>query len=99
MSVLLLQIVMRSGLDDNSGRLYVSCFVPVGRTSLTILICLYSSVRSSIWAPQPRAYNIGTADKSSKPGTPRNEAIREGEEADEEFLAGQKAPSLNRIRE
>jgi hypothetical protein len=90
---------MQSGLDDNSGRLCVSCFVTVGRTSLMTLICFYSSVRSSIWAPQPRAYNIGTADKSSKPGTPRNEAIREGEEADVEFLSGQKALTLNRIRE
>ena len=90
---------MQSGLDDNSGRLCVSCFVTVGRTSLMTLICFYSSVRSSIWAPQPRAYNIGTADKSLKPGTSRNEAIREGEEADVEFLSGQKALTLNRIRE
>jgi hypothetical protein len=54
---------------------------------------------SSIWAPQPRAYNIETAVHSSGPGAQRNEAISEGEEADEEFLVGPKALTLNKIRE
>jgi hypothetical protein len=91
---------MQSGPDDNSGEIIcVSSFVPVGRTSLTILVCFYSSVCSSIWAPQPRAYNIEMAVKSTNPETPRNEAISEGEEADEEFLVGQKALPLSKIRE
>ena len=37
--------------------------------------------------------------ESSKHGTPRNDTISEGEEADEEFLVGPKALSLNKIRE
>ncbi|KAL9187078.1 hypothetical protein ACHAXT_010798 [Thalassiosira profunda] len=55
---------------------------------------------SSIWAPQPRAYNIGGASNApSKSGKARNEPISEGDEADEEFLPRQKAPLLSKIRE
>mmetsp|Transcript_22445 Transcript_22445/g.48666 ORF Transcript_22445/g.48666 Transcript_22445/m.48666 type:complete len:1063 (-) Transcript_22445:116-3304(-) len=55
---------------------------------------------SSIWAPQPRAYNIGaTSNHSSKARNSENEPIGEGDEADEEFLPRQKAPLLTKIRE
>jgi hypothetical protein len=54
---------------------------------------------SSIWAPQPRAYDIETAMNSSRPGAQQNTAISEGEEADDEFLVGPKALTLIKIRE
>ncbi|KAL7547777.1 hypothetical protein ACHAWF_011052 [Thalassiosira exigua] len=55
---------------------------------------------SSIWAPQPRAYNIGTAaNHPAKAGTTGDEPISEGDEADEEFLPRQKALLLSKIRE
>ena len=55
---------------------------------------------SSIWAPQPHAYNIGsTPNHSSKVGDSSNEPISEGDEADEEFLPAKKAPLLTKIRE
>lgn len=55
---------------------------------------------SSIWAPQPHAYNIGPSTiHSSKSGNLENEPIIEGDEADEEFLPRQKAPLLTKIKE
>lgn len=55
---------------------------------------------SSIWAPQPRAYNIGvTSNESSSAGKLQNEPIIEGDEADEEFLPRQKTLLLTKIRE
>ncbi|KAL7542086.1 hypothetical protein ACHAXR_011506 [Thalassiosira sp. AJA248-18] len=55
---------------------------------------------SSIWAPQPLAYNIGPASNHSpKAGNSQNEPISEEDEADESFLPRQKAPLLTKIRE
>lgn len=55
---------------------------------------------SSIWAPQPHAYQIGaTSNTPSKAGASRSEPLSEGDEADEEFLPGQKVPMLTKIRE
>ena len=55
---------------------------------------------SSIWAPQPRAYDIGPTTSNSKAGNhSRNEPITEGDEADEDFLPRQKALLLTKIRE
>jgi len=57
---------------------------------------------SSIWAPQPRNYNIsaGLVTKAIA-GTFGAEIITEGDEADEEFLVGQNIPKLllTKIRE
>jgi serine/threonine protein kinase len=57
---------------------------------------------SSIWAPQPRNYNIsaGMVTKAIV-GTFNTEVITEGDEADEEFLVGQTTPKLllTKIRE
>lgn len=73
-----------------------------------IVLCLWSyhmvlhhlSKRSSIWAPQPRAYNVGPqSSNSSKAGKVRNDPISEGAEADEDFLPRQKAPLLMKIKE
>jgi len=58
---------------------------------------------SSIWAPQPRAYDMhSTIKQSSKDGNigySRNEPIQEGAEADEDFLPHQKTLLLSKIRE
>mmetsp|Transcript_21058 Transcript_21058/g.36214 ORF Transcript_21058/g.36214 Transcript_21058/m.36214 type:complete len:209 (+) Transcript_21058:45-671(+) len=55
---------------------------------------------SSIWAPQPRSYNIeNMSNQPSKAGSYTNKPIDEGSEADEEFLPRQKALLLTKIRE
>ena len=58
---------------------------------------------SSIWAPQPRAYNIGdtmSSNQSSNVGnSSRNEPISEGDEADADFLPRKKTQLLTKIRE
>ncbi len=64
-------------------------------TLIAFICCMFSS----IWAPQPRAYDIETAMNSSRPGAQQNTAISEGEEADDEFLVGPKALTLIKIRE
>lgn len=56
---------------------------------------------STIWAPQPHAYNIEAAPYNN---TARacgfcKACIEEGEEADEDFLPKRKAPLLMKIRE
>merc|ERR1711862_148621 len=55
---------------------------------------------SSIWAPQPRAYNIlPVSHHTQNVGNSQNDPIIEGDEAEEEFLPPQKAPLLTKIRE
>ena len=91
---------MQSGQDGSLGKKlgsFYRFFELFERANLN-----FSTHTSSIWAPQPRAYNIGGASSknSSKAGTSRKEPIIEGDEADEEFLPRQnKAPLLTKIRE
>ena len=55
---------------------------------------------SSILAPQPHAYLIGSPSNSaSKAGDSQNEPIWEGDEADVAFLSTPKAPVLTKIWE
>lgn len=57
---------------------------------------------SSIWAPQPHAYNIGgsSSNPTSRVGNALDLPIWEGGEADMEFLpTHSKAPMLTKIRE
>ena len=59
---------------------------------------------SSIWAPQPRAYNVGggaasVASRGVGSSGAWGEPIEEGDEADEEFLPRQKSTPLAKITE
>ena len=57
---------------------------------------------SSIWAPQPRAYDVGGGAASRGVGRSSGaggEPIEEGDEADEEFLPRQKSTPLAKITE
>ena len=98
---MLRQQVMPSGLGGSSGRLqHMICWIGCCTFTYIDSFLRYLYHRSSIWAPQPRAYNIGaTVGDSSKSGISRDDPISEGEEADEEFLPQQKAMLLSKIRE
>lgn len=94
---------MQSGQDVNLGKFW-AVFVISNCCHLwaafdVINIVFFIQI-SSIWAPQPRAYNIGvTQNRQSQAGVSQNEPIIESDEADMEFLATQKAPLLTKIRE
>lgn len=73
----------------------------IGSTAPTKIDAKWSRRQfSSIWAPQPRAYNIGAASNHLPiADSSQSRPIDEGDEADEEFLPGQKTPLLTKIRE
>eukprot|EP00804_Cyclotella_cryptica_P012370 CCRYP_010834-RA/>CCRYP_010834-RA protein AED:0.00 eAED:0.00 QI:12/-1/1/1/-1/0/1/195/662 len=55
---------------------------------------------SSIWAPQPHAYNVGSSSTTANKGSDlKSESIKEGDEADVFFFSVQKTAILSKIRE
>ena len=87
---------MQNGLGGSLGMPYYC----VSLSDYLLLLIYFGFICfSSIWAPQPRAYNLSDKSDHSSAGAIQSEPISEGDEADEEFFSGSKAPLLTKIRE